>query len=158
MENIIVGIAEGKIGRSGQALVSYALGSCVGVCLYDRRSKTAGMVHVILPQKSDAVCQMNSYKFADEGTRALIRDLEKLGISKARLVAKIAGGAKMFGTGSVQWEIGNRNVEVVKRTLSQERIPIVAEDTGKNYGRTISFFVDDGRLEVRTVKHKVIVL
>ncbi len=158
MENVVVGIAEGKIARNGQVLVSYALGSCVGVCLYDRRGSTAGMVHIILPTKSSAVQQANPYKFADEGIRALIDEMVKAGVPRIRLAAKIAGGAKMFSTDNIRWEIGQQNVEAVKRTLAEERIPVTAEDTGKNYGRTIYFYVDESKLEVRTVRHKVVVL
>lgn len=158
MEKVVVGIAEGKIAKSGQVLVSYALGSCVGICLYDKRGTAAGMVHIILPSKSSAVQQQNPYKFADEGIRTMIEELKKAGIPRIRLAAKIAGGAKMFSTGGVQWEIGQKNVEAVKKTLAQEKIPVTAEDTGKNYGRTICFYVDECRLEVRNVKHKVVVL
>lgn len=158
MENVVVGIAEGKIAKKGQVLVSYALGSCVGICLYDRRGCAAGMVHIILPAKSSAVQQANPYKFADEGIRTMIGDMEKAGVPRTRLAAKIAGGAKMFSTGSVEWEIGQQNVKTVKKTLAEERIPVTAEDTGKNYGRTIYFYVDESKLEVRTVRHKVLVL
>lgn len=158
MEKIVVGIGDGKIAREGQTLISYALGSCVGICLYDRYSRIAGMAHIILPESNHAVHKSNPYKFADEGIRTLICELERQGAKKRRLTAKIAGGAKMFSTGGIQWEIGYVNVETVKKVLSQERIPIVAQDTGKNYGRTIEFYVDDGRLEVRTVRHEVVML
>lgn len=158
MEKIVVGIADGKVAGCGQALVSYALGSCVGVCLYDRSSKTAGMVHIILPGKSYSVEHANPYKFADEGIRRLIWDMEKSGASRRLIIAKIAGGAKMFSTRGVQWEVGSANVAAVKAVLAKEHIPIVAEDTGKNYGRTIQFYADDGKLEVSTVKHKTVML
>ena len=158
MENIVVGIADAKIGRKGQILVSYALGSCVGICLYDTGSRTAGLLHVILPEKNMAARPDNLYKFADTGIPALIKALEKKGIPKNRLKAKIAGGAKMFSTGSVDWEIGLKNVEAVKRVLKQEGISITAEDTGKDYGRTLLFYVDSGRLEIKSVKHGTVVI
>lgn len=158
MEKVIVGIAEGKLAGCGQSLLSYALGSCVGVCLYDRSTKKAGLVHIILPGSSYSVERANPYKFADTGIRRLIQDMEDAGASRRFLTAKIAGGAKMFSTQSVQWEIGSKNVEAVKAMLQKERIPVIASDTGKNYGRTIQFYADDGRLEVRTVKHETIVL
>lgn len=72
MESIVVGIAEGKTAVREQTLISYALGSCVGVCLYDRDRKIAGMAHVILPEKSAAVNRENPYKFGDDGVRRLI--------------------------------------------------------------------------------------
>ncbi|MDO4275376.1 MAG: chemotaxis protein CheD [Eubacteriales bacterium] len=158
MEKVVVGIGEGKIAREGQVLISYALGSCVGICLYDRISKIAGMAHIILPESNSAVHKSNPYKFADEGIRALINEMEKQGALRRRLTAKIAGGAKMFSTKGVQWEIGYVNVETVKKVLLQERVPILAEDTGKNYGRTIQFYAHNGKLEVRTVRHEVVEL
>ena len=158
MEKIVVGIAEGKTAVEQQVLISYALGSCVGVCLYDKSRKIAGMVHVILPEKAVAVNRENPYKFGDEGVRRLIQEMERLGAEKKRLTAKIAGGAKMFGTGRPEWEIGAQNVASVKKTLAEEGIRLIAEDTGKNYGRTVSFYAGDGRLEVRTVRHETVVL
>lgn len=158
MDNIIVGIAEGKTAVPGQMLTSYALGSCVGVCLYDREHRIAGLVHVILPEKSAAVNRENPYKFGDEGVRRLIQEMEQLGAVKERLTAKIAGGAKMFMAGRPEWEIGALNVASVKKTLAEEGISLIAEDTGKDYGRTVCFFAGDGRLEVRTVRHETIVL
>lgn len=158
MEKIVVGIAEGKTAERGQSLVSYALGSCVGVCLYDRSTKKAGMVHIILPGGSYSVERSNPYKFADEGVRRLIRDMEQSGASRRALIAKIAGGAKMFETRGAQWEIGSTNVEAVRKILAKEHIPVIAEDTGRNYGRTIQFYADDGKLEIRTVRHETVVL
>ena len=139
MDKIIVGIAEGKTAKHGEVLISYALGSCVGVCLFDRKHKIAGLAHIILPETSFAVnCQQ--------------------GAEKRFMVAKIAGGAKMFNSAENQWNIGERNVDRVKKTLSEERIRIVAEDTGKDYGRTIAFMSEDGSLEVSTVRQKVLLL
>ena len=158
MEKIIVGIAEGKTAVEQQVLISYALGSCVGVCLYDKSRKIAGMVHVILPEKAVAVNRENPYKFGDEGVRRLVQEMERLGAEKKRLTAIIAGGAKMFETGRPEWEIGAQNVASVKKTLAEEGIRLIAEDTGKNYGRTVSFYAGDGKMEVRTVRHETVVL
>lgn len=158
MEKIVVGIADGKIARIGQALVSYALGSCVGVCLYDKENKIAAMAHIILPDKCQAVNKGNVYKFAVEGTRELIEEICRQGANRRNLVAKLAGGAKMFNGAEAGWDIGYLNVENVKKTLKEEHIRIIAEDTGGGHGRTITFRGDDGILEVSTVRHAVIYL
>ena len=158
MEQIIVGIAEGKTALTGQILISYALGSCVGVCLYDAGKRLAGMAHIVLPSKQDAAKKDNAYKFADEGIYALIKEMTSKGARQSKLTAKIAGGAKMFETQGKEWEIGQRNVEAVRATLKKEGIRIIGEDTGKNYGRTILFSADSGQLEVRTVRHTSVVL
>ena len=158
MEKIIVGIAEGKTAKHGETLISYALGSCVGVCLYDRKHKIAGLAHIILPETSFAVDRQNEYKFASEGVRQLIGEMRRQGAEKRFMVAKIAGGAKMFTSAENKWNIGERNVERVKKTLSEEGIRLLAEDTGKDYGRTIALMSEDGSLEVRTVRGKVLLL
>ena len=147
MEKIIVGISEGKTARPGQLLVSYALGSCVGVCLYDVKIRIAGMAHIILPDRTYAVGQKNEYKFAADGTRKLLDEMCRQGAQRRYITAKIAGGAKMFGTAE--------NVIGVKQVLSEERIRLTAEDTGSNYGRTITFSAEDGIMEVSTVRHPV---
>ena len=93
MDKISVGIGEGKTAVNQQILISYALGSCVGVCMYDRDKKIAGMAHIVLPGKESAVSRENPYKFADEGVKELIREMERAGASRKRITAKIAGGA-----------------------------------------------------------------
>lgn len=158
MEKIVVGIAEGKTAEGDQVLVSYALGSCVGICLFDKEKKLAGMAHIILPEKKYAVDHKNVYKFADEGTRELILEMERLGAKRKRIKAKIAGGAKMFGARDSKWEIGEENVKSVKQALARESIEIIAEDTGKNYGRTLMLYTKSGTLEVRTMRSEKIVL
>lgn len=158
MEQIIVGIAEGKTALANQILISYALGSCVGVCLYDAGKHIAGMAHIVLPSRHDAAKKENAYKFADEGIHALLKEMIVRGAHQSRMTAKISGGAKMFKTQGKEWEIGQQNVEAVKETLKKEGIRIIGEDTGKNYGRTILFSADSGQLEVRTVRHTSVVL
>ena len=84
--------------------------------------------------------------------------MKKQGARPAGLIAKIAGGARMFGASSGRMDIGRQNVEAVKRSLAQEGICLAAQDTGQNYGRTILFYAENGRLEVNTVRHSAVVL
>lgn len=158
MDKMIVGIAEGKVARGDQILVSYALGSCVGICLYDRQARIAGMAHIILPGREFAVSGNNAYKFADEGVRALAKEMGRQGAVPSRLTAKIAGGARMFGILAGRMDIGEKNVETVKRCLALEGIRLIGEDTGRNYGRTITFYAKDGILKISTVRHADVVL
>lgn len=158
MDKLIVGIAEGKVAVGSQVLVSYALGSCVGICLYDRQARIAGMAHVILPGRDFSANKSNPYKFADEGVRELVQEMERRGARASGLVAKIAGGARMFETTKNTMDIGERNVEAVKRSLARAGIRLMAQDTGKNYGRTIYFYAESGKLKISTVRHADIVL
>ena len=148
---ITIGIGEINVCKEPEALVTYALGSCVGVCLFDSAKKIAGLAHVMLPQ-SNATNTGNRY--ADIAVPNLVKEMERLGASKTRLSAKIAGGAKMFesvGTSELG-NIGERNVIAVKAQLQALNIRIIASDTGANYGRTVYFYPEDGRLEIKTCK------
>ena len=148
-----VGIAELDVCSSPDAITTLGLGSCVGVAIYDPVMKIGGLVHVMLPDSTAVKNNTNIAKFADTGIRELLKLLEKKGINRARLKAKIAGGAQMFAfnTTNDAMRVGDRNVEASKRTLQQLRIPIVAEDTGKNYGRTVIFYPENGDFVIKAV-------
>lgn len=153
---IKVGMADLKACKAPDALTTLGLGSCVGVCLYDPVTKVSGMAHVMLPDSKQIVSkQSNPMKFADTGIDMLVKQMISMGADKRRLKAKIAGGAQMFafsgGGSSGIGRVGDRNVEAVKAKLKQLSIPIVAEDTGANYGRTIEFYSEDAKLRIRAV-------
>jgi chemotaxis protein CheD len=154
MENSIkVGMADYKISEHPGVLTTLGLGSCVGIALYDTSSKIVGLAHIMLPSSINARDKMNVAKFADTAIDSLIRDMEKLGAKKEKLVAKLAGGAQMFafhGRDDIM-RVGLRNIQASKEKLQELGIPIIAEDTGGNYGRTIEFYSDDGRLLVKTI-------
>lgn len=148
-----VGIAEGKVVVKPGKLISHALGSCVGICLYDGKTGVAGMVHILLPERSAAIRQENPYKFADSGVETLVCMMEETGAERKRMTAKIAGGAKMFAANGLAETVGERNIKAARDVLTRLRIPVVAEDTGKDYGRTICFDSGNGKLEVRSAKN-----
>lgn len=149
-------MAEYKAAKSPYSLITLGLGSCVGVTLYDNLTKVGGLAHVMLPDSTlSGKKDYNPGKFADTAIDVLIEEMLKLGASKNRMVSKIAGGAQMFQIKSENniMQIGKRNVEAVRNKLNQLNIRIVAEDVEGNYGRTIEFFCEDGRLAVRTIGH-----
>lgn len=152
---ITVGIADAHIAHHDQTLVTYALGSCVGVCLYEKNKHMAGMVHILLPTHYDDTIINQPFKFADSGVTRLVTMMIHKGADKKRIIAKIAGGAEMFQTEETKTGIGQRNISAVKETLRKLHIPIIAEDTGKNYGRSIWFSSKDGSLKVKTVQHGI---
>ena len=140
-----------KLGRQEGTIITYALGSCIGIALYDPMIKLGALVHIMLPERvnSDA----NIFKYADSGVKETLRKLYAYGATKQRLTAKIAGGAKMFdmkGKSSAMGNIGERNAQMVKRVLMQEGIRIVREDTGANYARTMSIDLSNGMVLVKT--------
>ncbi|MEC0231544.1 MULTISPECIES: chemotaxis protein CheD [Paenibacillus] len=155
-DNLIkVGMADLNVAHQSGVLKTTGLGSCVGVTLYDSRVKVAGMAHVMLPSSEIArEGSLNIAKYADTAIPELISRMEKLGAMVSRLEAKLAGGAQMFAFAGNNdtMRIGPRNVESCKDMLNKYKIPILAEDTGANYGRTIEFLSETGILVIRSVQ------
>ncbi|MDR0903043.1 MAG: chemotaxis protein CheD [Ruminococcus sp.] len=159
MAQKVIGIADLAVGKAEDTLVTYALGSCVGVSLWDADKKQGGLVHIMLPSSRENSNPSDNFrKFADTGIGELIQSLGLIGSQKSSLVAKIAGGAKMFATNNSLFNIGERNVEQVRRYLQLMRIPLKAHDTGLDYGRTVFFHVDTGILEVKATNKKNLML
>jgi len=155
MSNIVkVGMADLKICSSPDGLTTLGLGSCVGIALRDPITKVGGLAHIMLPDSSLVTHgTLNKAKFADTGIDELIRQMVAKGAVKERLKAKIAGGAMMFqiqGKNDLM-QVGERNVEATKKKLQQLRIPILANDTGKNYGRTVIFYPESGDFVIKAV-------
>lgn len=150
---IKVGMADMNLCSAPDAITTLGLGSCVGIVLYDATKKLCGMVHVMLPDSTQIRNNQNLAKFADTGIEALLTELLKLGANRRCITAKIAGGAQMFAftTNNDMLRVGERNVEATKRKLSQLGIPILAEDTGLTYGRTIEFYPENGNLVIKAV-------
>lgn len=154
-KTVTVGIADLNVVKSPDRLVTYALGSCVGICLYDGVMHVAGMSHIMLPSAAQmsGISATQPMKFADTAIMMLVKQMEMAGANRARMKAKIAGGAQMFAAMSTSAiaNIGDRNVAAVKTVLGQMHIPIVAEDCGKNYGRTQYFNAEDGVMLIKSV-------
>ncbi|MGB9678645.1 MAG: chemotaxis protein CheD [Thermoanaerobacteraceae bacterium] len=152
-EMIRVGMADAKITKNPGILTTVGLGSCIGIVLYDSVSKIAGLVHIMLPYSTNMSNSTNKLKFADTGIEALIEIMTKEGANQKRLVSKIAGGAQMFSTkiNSDIMNIGLRNAAATKEVLNKLGIPIIAEDVGGTYGRTIEFYSENGKLLVKTI-------
>lgn len=154
MKNTIkIGIADMNIAKGEDELVTFALGSCVAICLYDSERRIAGMAHIMLPDsKLMANSASQPLKFADTALLELLKAMQQSGARSALLWAKIAGGAQMFAetTNSPLGNIGGRNTQAVKEGLARFRIPIIAEDTGKNYGRTCYFDAATGTMLIKS--------
>lgn len=149
---VVVGIADMKIVQHGAGeLITYALGSCIGICLYDPSIKLAALVHIMLPLNMETG-RKNPLKYADTGIRETLKQMEGLGARKIRIVAKIAGGAKMFdvpGGGSLG-NIGQRNIESVHMNLKREGIRLLREDVGGTVARTLRFDAATGQGYIRS--------
>jgi chemotaxis protein CheD len=150
---ITVGMSEIKIACDKEViLVALGLGSCIGVCAYDRQAGIAGMAHIVLPSSQGNGEELPG-KYADTAVPALLTEMQRQGAVSSRLGIAVIGGAQLFAfSGANQrLEIGERNTKAVKAVLKQHRCRIAAQDTGGNAGRTVRLFTADGRVNVKTI-------
>lgn len=153
MATIKVGMADLNICKSPDMITTLGLGSCIGIALYDPVTKIGGLAHIMLPDSTQMRNNTNIAKFADTGIDELVRKMIAAGANKSRLVAKIAGGAKMFEVSGLSaiGNVGERNAQASKEKLKQLGIPLRAEDTGLNYGRTVELYTETGEFRIKSV-------
>ena len=155
---IRVGMTEVHISTPPDMLVT-TVGSCVALCIYDRRKKMGGMAHIVLPVSERFKNNGSPYKYADTAVPALRSALVSRGSSSMDLEAKIAGGANMFPKLSKSvLKIGQENVSVIQKKIKQLGIRLSAKDVGGEMGRKIRFELSTGRVIVQKLKGEVIIL
>ena len=138
------------IAESPMELITI-LGSCVAVCLWDRKTKTAGMNHFLLPSADDKTNQANG---GITSTRLLIQAMINKMSDVKNLEAKIFGGGNRFFSNNFL-VVGHQNVEVATKELMAAGIPIVLTDTGGEYGKKIHFNTQTGNVLVSNISHTV---
>lgn len=161
MESIVkVRMADFAICKVPEKITTIGLGSCVGIIVYDSSTRICGMLHAMLPDSKRIRNNSNRSKFVDSGMEDMLQMLEQAGVNKRRLTAKLAGGAKMFDftDENENTSIGYQNVQAAKQILEQLGIPLLAEDTGKNYGRTIVFDPATNELEIKAVGQENLII
>ncbi|OAB41358.1 chemotaxis protein CheD [Paenibacillus glacialis] len=155
-QNVVkVAMADLNVIKQYGLIRTSGLGSCIGLTMYDPILHLAGMAHVMLPSSEIArEGELNIAKYADTALPALLERLQKMGSSKSNLVAKMAGGSQMFAFGGQNdtMRIGPRNTESCRAKLQELGIPLIGEDTGGNYGRTIELDCSTGILFIRSVQ------
>jgi chemotaxis protein CheD len=136
----------------GATLVTYALGSCVGVTAYDPQARCGGMLHFMLPESSLNLdkARLKPGMFCDTGLSALLSDLQVLGASQSRLRVHLAGGATVLDPNG-RFDIGRRNILAVKRRLWELGLMVEDEDTGGERSRTLKLSLKDGKVTVRDI-------
>ncbi len=150
---IKVGMADLNICKDPNVITTLGLGSCIGIALYDPVTRIGGLAHIMLPDSTKIRNNANIAKFADTGITELVNQMVRAGASKQRMVAKIAGGARMFevaGTNTIG-NIGQKNAEASKQKLRELGIRLIAEDTGLNYGRTVELHCATGEYYIKSV-------
>jgi chemotaxis protein CheD len=155
-ERIFVGIARMAVAKAPAVLEAHALGSCLGVALFDNRSKIGGLLHAMLPNSDSAMssARSNSAKFVDVGIEEMLSRMIKEGAVRKNVTAKLAGCANMFPDIEFSnMSIGERNLESALRKLENIGIEVVAQDVGSNYGRTMLFDLNSGFVLVKSIAH-----
>ncbi|KUK65854.1 MAG: putative chemoreceptor glutamine deamidase CheD [Desulfotomaculum sp. 46_80] len=146
---IPIGIAEYKVTREPNRLITLGLGSCVGVSLYDPVTRAGGLIHIMLPDSTLFEKQTSKTgKFADTGIPLMIRDMLSYGVKINNLEAKMVGGAQMFD-GVDHFKIGQRNIEKSDQILNRIGIKVIARETGGNKGRTMILDTITGQVTIR---------
>jgi chemotaxis protein CheD len=149
-----VRIAHHAVARGSGRLVTIGLGSCVAIALHDGRFRVAGLAHVLLPDPSVARDASNPARFASTAVPLLVEEMRAMG-ARGALVAKLAGGAALFGsilTGGKAGQMGQRNVAAAREALAAAGIPIIAEETGGVSGRSVTLDINSGTMIVRSVR------
>jgi chemotaxis protein CheD len=150
-----VKVADYSVRKGPHVLATIGLGSCVAIALYDREARVGGLAHILLPNPSMSRETANPAKFPQTIVPLMLQEMRKLGSHPtARISAKIVGGASMFGqlVSGTGINVGERNVNATREVLANAGIPLLADDTGLDYGRSVYFFLEDGRVEVRSLK------
>ncbi|MEA1913221.1 MAG: chemotaxis protein CheD [candidate division WOR-3 bacterium] len=148
---ILVKTGQFKVTGDSEVLITHGLGSCVALTLYDEKVKIGGMLHYILPENPGDGKKAN---YVDTGIELLIQEMIRFGTKKERLVAKLIGGAIMFEEFIKDKEnsIGMRNIKKGRKILGDLGIPILSEDAGGGYGRSVEFDLSNGKVCINSYK------
>jgi chemotaxis protein CheD len=149
---VTIDISDMKVSdREDDILVTYSLGSCVGLALYDKSVRVGGLIHCMLPlSKIDPEkAALKPYMFVDTGVTLLLTELFKRGAQRQNLVAKVAGAASPLGKEET-FRIGQRNYTILRKLLWKNNILIEAEDVGGSKARTMYMYMEDGLVTVKS--------
>jgi chemotaxis protein CheD len=157
---IYVKVAQQATGVPGEILITLGLGSCVAILLHDAEARVGGMAHVLLPEPALSRDQGNPSKFASSAVPALLEAMVARGARKSRLEGRLVGGAAMFQALMVPGSLnmGARNVIASREALRAAGIPVLAEEIGADYGRSVRFHVAEGRTVVTAVGRVDVIL
>ncbi len=150
--DVVVGVAAMAIGRAGQGqLITYALGSCIGLTAYDPIARVGGLLHFMLPEPAEQAepRQHQPFVYATTGMPRLLRELHEAGAQQDRLIVCAAGGAELMA-GAASMAIGARNRRMLRTILGQAGIALAAEVTGGRVARTLTLDLANGQVRVRS--------
>jgi chemotaxis protein CheD len=148
MKHVVV-VADMKLGKKGDVLVTHALGSCLGLMVYDPQARVGGLLHAMLPLSkiNPEKAASNPYMFVDTGVPKLFKEIYRIGGEKSRLVVKAAGCGQPLGKNEI-FKIGERNFTVLKKLLWKNNVLLGADSIGGPAGRTVYFDVTSGEVKI----------
>ena len=151
MAELVVGISDLKVSSNpADSMITYALGSCIAVAVYDPAAKVGGLLHYMLPDSTlDAARAKDTpAMFADTGIPLLFKSCYKMGADKKRMVVKVAGGASILDESNF-FRIGQKNIMAMRKLFWSNNVLIDAEDTGKNVNRTVRLDMSTGKVTIK---------
>ncbi|SYZ74386.1 putative chemoreceptor glutamine deamidase CheD 1 [Candidatus Zixiibacteriota bacterium] len=152
MSLIVVGISDIQVSSNpGDVLITYSLGSCIGLTAYDPIAKVGGMIHYMLPLSkiSPEKAEAKPGMFADTGVPLLLKGIIARGAAKSRLIVKAAGGSQLMDQNKV-FNIGERNFLILRKILWKNNILINSSDVGGMLSRTMRFELDTGLVTIKS--------
>jgi len=135
--------------KESDVILKTTLGSCIGIVLTDKIKNISGLAHIMLPKMLRNDPKIG--KYADTAIPAMLTEMKSKGSRITNIKAYIVGGASMFGKTNSLLNIGEKNYIIVREILEKHRIPIIYEDTGGTYGRTLIYYHPSGNIEVKTL-------
>jgi chemotaxis protein CheD len=157
--NVVIGVSDAKTSAEPQeVLVTHALGSCIGVALYDTKTGVGGLLHYQLPDSAEHpdLCGKRPLMFADTGMTLLLDEMSRRGAEKRRLCVHIAGGAKMLNDHEL-FDIGRRNHVAIRKILWQRGMFITSENVGGRIPRTMLLRIADGTMTIKSEGKETVV-
>ena len=148
---IIVGISDMRIGlKPEDELITYSLGSCIGVVLWDPEVRVGSLLHYMLPDSSidKAKAASKPYMFADMAIPRMFKELYKHGAVKGRMKVYVVGGSQVMDN-SGMFNIGKRNYMILRKMFWKNKVIVTKEDIGGSVNRTISLHVGTGRVHMK---------
>jgi chemotaxis protein CheD len=157
---VVVGVADMRVSnQQGEVLVTHALGSCIGVVIYDPTAKVGGILHFMLPDSNLDLgkAREHPHMFADKGLPLLFRECYRLGAQKSRLRVKVAGGSQVLGTREF-FQIGRRNYAALRKIFLKNNVLIDKEDVGGTKARTLFLEIATGNVWIKIMGQNTIEL
>jgi chemotaxis protein CheD len=153
VRHVVVPMAASRVSRDrAEMLVTYALGSCLGITIWDPVCHVGGLLHVMLPDSSTSAekADANPDMFIDKGVPRLFKEAYALGAEKKRLVVCVAGGATLGKLADSSFQIGQRNITMLRKILWKNGVLIKGQDVGGNFPRTLALNIDTGEVLLKT--------